>query len=148
MKMSAILLRGLLVLLILTSGLRAGTTPDLLGAWKTVSYTLSGVEYPLEGLMIFTPKYYSANTMFEDQNGEVMANANAGPYRVQNGTILFEQWMQLHFRPSDPEENFVRKGPDEESEYRIEGDRLFIIFPSGNRYVLERLPEGPKSGDE
>jgi hypothetical protein len=32
-----------------------------------------------------------------------------------------------------------QKGPDERATYTIDGTRLIIVFPSKNRYVLERL---------
>jgi hypothetical protein len=34
-----------------------------------------------------------------------------------------------------------RAGPDEATDYRIEGNRLILTFPSKNQYILQRAVE-------
>jgi hypothetical protein len=113
----------------------------LLGEWKALTYVIDGRDHPMDGLFIFTPKYFSANVIFKLSNGPVDdANANAGPYEADGSTITFVQWMQLHVRPGDKAEPLLlTTGIPEKASYAIEGDRLVITFPSANKYVLERL---------
>ena len=115
----------------------------LVGAWKAVTYEVNGVEHPMQGLFIFTASYYSANVRFKLGDNPIDdANGNAGPYTRAGTRIVFKQWVQVHVRPGDRSQPILsRAGPDESSEYRVEGDRLILTFPSRNRYILERLSE-------
>lgn len=111
------------------------------GAWKGVTYHIAGRDYPMEGIFIFTPKYFSSNVLFKLTNGPADdANANGGPYTADGKQIVFTQWVQIHLRPGDRKEPiFSMKGAPETAAYEVNGDRLVITFPSKNRYVLERL---------
>ena len=113
------------------------------GVWKAVTYEIAGVPHPMQGLFIFMKGYYSANVRFKLGTGPLDdSNGNAGPYTADGGRIVFKQWVQVHVRPEDAKEPVLsRQGPDEASEYRFEGNRLILIFPSKNRYVLERVVE-------
>jgi hypothetical protein len=129
-------------------GVSAATSPvdqdrGLIGAWKAVTYEVSGVEHPMQGLFIFTKNYYSANVRFKLGEGSIDdANGNAGPYARAGNRIVFKQWVQVHVRPEDRNQPVLsRAGPDEASDYQIDGDRLILIFPSKNRYILERITE-------
>jgi len=114
----------------------------LYGAWKPLLYSVQGVDHPMDGLIIITPKYFSANTFFSlSENSGGDANANAGPYEVVNGKIVVTQWMQLHWRPGSMDDSFLNHYAVEEIPYEIENDRLIFSFPSGNKYVSERLPD-------
>lgn len=97
----------------------------------------------MQGLFIFTKSYYSANVRFNLGNGPVDdANGNAGPYTRAGSRIVFKQWVQVHVRPGDKSQPILSgEGPDEATDFRFEGDRLILVFPSGNRYILERMPE-------
>lgn len=113
----------------------------LVGAWKPVTYRVQGKDHPMEGLMLFTDRYFSSNVLFQ-LTGAAMddGNMNAGPYEADGRRIVFTQWVEVHMRPGHPREPLlVRKGRPEPAEYQIEGDRLEIIFPSKNRFLLERL---------
>jgi hypothetical protein len=116
---------------------------DLVGAWKALTYEINGVGHPMQGLFIFTKTYYSANVRFNLGQGPVDdANGNAGPYTRKGSRIVFTQWVQVHVRPGDKDNPIVsREGPDEASDYRLAGDSLILLFPSGNRYILERMTE-------
>ena len=111
------------------------------GAWKGVTYRIAGRDYPMEGIFIFTPKYFSSNVLFKLTNGPADdANANGGPYTADGKQIVFTQWVQIHLRPGDRKEPiFSMKGAPETASYEVNGDRLVITFPSKNRYVLQRL---------
>ncbi len=115
----------------------------LAGAWKAVTYEINGVEHPMQGLFIFTKNYYSANVRFNLGSGPMDdANGNAGPYTRDARRIVFKQWVQIHVRPGDTNQPILsREGPDEATDYRFEGDRLILLFPSKNRYILERVAE-------
>ena len=115
----------------------------LTGAWKAVSYVIDGKSYPLNGLFIFTAHHYSANVRYKTTPGAVDdANGNAGPYTVSGGRVVFSQWVQIHVRPGSKTEPILsRAGPDEAAEYRVDGKRLTLTFPSKNQITLERLAE-------
>jgi hypothetical protein len=137
--------RSLIVSLTLIWSVAAAQAADMRfpGVWKAVTYEIAGVPHPMRGLFIFSKGYYSANVRFQLTSGPVEdSNGNAGPYTAENGRIIFKQWVQVHVRPEDKKEPVLsRQGPDEVSEYRFEGNRLILNFPSKNRYVLERLAE-------
>ena len=124
-------------------GARVDHDQSLVGAWKAVTYEVNGVDHPMQGLFIFTQHYYSANVRFKLGDGPMDdANGNAGPYTHTGNHIVFKQWVQVHVRPGDATQPILsREGPDEASDYRVEGDRLTLIFPSKNRYVLQRIAE-------
>lgn len=112
----------------------------LYGTWQTTHYNINGTDHDMKGLMIITPTYFIANTIFNigDQTAP-SANANSGPYVIEDGKIVITQWMQLHWRPNDENENFLTQGVVEEIPYRFEDGNLIFFFPSGNRYVSRRL---------
>ena len=115
----------------------------LVGCWKAVAYIIDGQQQPMHGLFIFTLLHYSANIRFKLAPGPVDdANGNAGPYRADGKRIVFTQWVQIHIRPhSTTEPVLSREGPDEGTDYRLQGKRLVLTFPSKNQYILERLEE-------
>jgi hypothetical protein len=123
--------------------------PRLIGAWKPLIYRIQGKDHPMEGLLLFTDRYFSSNVLFQLTGGPVEdANVNAGTYAVTGRQLVFTQWMRLQVRPGDVREPiFLRKGEPEPAEYQIEGERLEIIFPSQNRFILERLPDDSHPGD-
>lgn len=118
----------------------AGDQEDIYGVWRTTEYRIAGKEVQLNGLMIIEPGFLIANTTF-DSNGDgiLEANANSGPMVIDDGRIKLLQWMQLHWRPTQPAENFLRENVAEEIPYEIKGDRLIFNFPSGNSYTSERI---------
>jgi hypothetical protein len=135
---------GLVVLAwgLLVAGVQA-SDQRIIGSWRTTTYQIQGVDHPMDGIMIFTPSYFAANIIVKRPGDSPEdANANSGPYWAEDGKIVFAQWMQLHYRPEDPEESFLRSGIDEPSTYRFESqNKLILQFPSGNFYVLDRLPD-------
>jgi hypothetical protein len=67
-------------------------------------------------------------------------NANAGTYRTKGNKLIFMQQVQAHIRPGDEKEPiFYGKGVEEAARYAVEDKKLIITFPSGNRYISERL---------
>jgi hypothetical protein len=117
--------------------------PSLVGAWKAVTYEVNGVAHPMQGLFIFTSTYYSANVRFRLGDAAMDdANGNAGPYSQSGHHIVFKQWVQVHVRPADRNQPILsREGPDEASDYQLDQNRMTLTFPSGNRYILERIAE-------
>jgi hypothetical protein len=112
----------------------------VLGAWKPVSYTVNGQVHSMRGLMIITPDYFVANTIYQNSAGAwTEANANSGPYSVKNGKIALTQWMQLHYRPSNPKDMLLTEGIVEQIGYTLDNGKLVMHFPSGNSYTSERL---------
>jgi hypothetical protein len=148
-------MKNIILLLFLSLGLVVGCVSDqhtqdvvatdkrLLGTWKPTSYTINGVKHDMRGLMIITPKYFMANTVFESSPGVWKgANANSGPYTLEGSNIVLTQWMQLHYRGEhveDPKETFLTEGVVEKINYSIENGTLVFNFPSGNHYLSERI---------
>jgi hypothetical protein len=115
----------------------------LQGPWKAVTYMIDGVAHPMQGLFIFSKSYYSANVRFKlGADSLDDANGNAGPYEQEGTRIVFKQWVQIHVRPGDRDHPILsRAGPDEVADFQLEGDHLTLIFPSKNRYILQRAAE-------
>jgi hypothetical protein len=121
-----------------------GDDPRLIGPWKAISYTVNGTTYPMNGLVIFTKKHFSSNVVFNMTNGPVEdSNHNAGLYEADGKKLVFkEQLVQLHLRPGNPERPIeLPNQPYEETRYKLEGNRLIIIFPSGNQFSLDKIKE-------
>lgn len=150
--MNLLMRRSLLVLLVVTINVLffyvtvalagEGKTSDvrLHGTWQTTHYNIDGKDYDMEGLMIITPGYFLGNTIYSiEGQAAPNANVNSGPYVIEDGKIVITQWMQLHWRPNDENENFLTQGVVEEIPYRFEDGNLIFFFPSGNRYVSRRL---------
>lgn len=111
----------------------------LYGVWETVEYNIVGTPVPLKGIMIITPGWFVGNVTFDaDGDGIQDANANSGPIVVEGNVIKLMQWMQLHWR-SAGNDHFLKEGVPEDINFTIEGNRLIFHFPSGNRYISERL---------
>ena len=117
--------------------------PRLLGVWKTLTYFVDGKTVPMHGLFIFSPTYYSAAVRFKlTQSPHDDANGNSGPYTADGKRAVFTQWVQVHLRPGSKTEPILsRQGPDEATDYTIDGKTLTMTFPSGNKYVLEKIAD-------
>ena len=119
---------------------KAGVDNPLFGVWRAVRYEIQGAEYEQDGLIMITPDYLMSNTVFNaDGDSSPDANANSGAIRLEGNTIVMEQWMQLHWRTADSNGNFLTQGDVERIPYRLENNLLIFEFPSGNRYIAERL---------
>jgi len=133
-----------LAMVLLLSLLSAyGNDVRLIGPWRPITYHISGVDIPLEGLMIFTQKHFSSNVLFKLTKGLVDdANINAGLYETKGDKLIFKQWIQIHLRPGNSKEPIqLPNQPVEEASYKLEGNRLVITFPSKNHFILERIHE-------
>ena len=136
--------RVISIVMLLAMHLSAGESradERLVGVWKAVTYVIDGKPVPMNGLFIFTPKYYSANVRFKlSKTTQDDSNGNTGPWVADGRRVVFTQWVQIHVRPgSNTEPILSRQGPDEPAEYQVNGTRLTLTFPSGNRYILERV---------
>ncbi len=90
------------------------------------------------GLFIFTRRHYSANVRYQAAAEPVdNANGNAGPYTADGRRIVF--MCRFTCAADDAQQPVLsRQGPNEATDYRIEGKRLILAFPSKNRYILQR----------
>ena len=150
-----------ILMLSCVAGSAQASDPRIIGSWRTTTYTIQGVDHPMDGIMIFTPGYFAANVILNFTGGDVDdANANSGPYWAEDGKIIFVQWMQLHLRPGDPEETFLIElsattgiivdpsaatpfSSRNNSEHQVlasrKGDRLTFTFGSGTVQVFDRI---------
>lgn len=131
----------LLGLVLISTVVRAGDHDSrLYGTWRVTTYVIDGKSHPVDGLMIITPDYFMANTIFDlDKDGVPEANANSGPYVIEDNKIVLNQKMQLHWRPKNGAENFLRREIPEEIPYHFQDDKLVFRFPSGNGYLSTRI---------
>ena len=131
----------ILAFLVLFSGTLEASDPELIGVWDTHTYVVQGKEHSLNGLIIFTEKYFAGTGFSNFTGGELDdSNANAGTYTTDGNKVTFQQQVQIHIRPGDEKEPiFYGKDVPEEATYEIEGDTLTLNFPSGNKYLCKRL---------
>lgn len=127
--------------LLLVAHVTEASDQSIIGVWNTHTYVVQGKEHELDGLIIFTERHFAGTGFSKFSGGEMDdSNANAGTYRVEGNKLLMQQQVQIHIRPGDEKEPiFYGKGVPEEATYEIEGDRLTIYFPSGNKYICDRL---------
>jgi hypothetical protein len=134
--------KALVCWVVLAAGVAAQAQKNLSGAWKAVTYEIAGVAHPMTGLFLFTDKYYSSNVRFRLADGPIDdSNGNAGPYKVLGDEIVFDQWVQVHVRPEDTKQPVLSHGGEpEHAKLQLAGGRLTLVFPSGNKFLLERMP--------
>ncbi len=143
MKRTASMAIAALACVIVSGQAAEANDARLRGVWKTLVYVVGGEEHPMNGLFIFTARHFAANAFFRMSGGaQDDSNANAGTYRTEGDRIVFTQQVQIHVRPGDEEQPIVYgKDVVEEARYEIEGDRLTVFFPSGNKYLCQRIVE-------
>ena len=116
----------------------------LYGPWDAIVYTIDGTEYPMKGIVIFTKKHFSSNVMFNMTDSSLGdSNHNAGLYEADGTKLIFKQQLiQIHIRPGNDEEPIeLPNKPYEETSYQLKDNRLLIIFPSKNQFILKRIHE-------
>lgn len=127
----------------------AGPTSGLLeGAWTPVEYVLAeGARHRVDGRIFFTATDWTVLFFVLDEGVPRRGSGEGGTYEVEGDRLVFRHRYHLSGGeamaglPESPLRMRVT-GPGEaareDARFEIEGDRLTIRFPSGNRMVFIR----------
>ena len=122
---------------------------DVKGAWRADSYVLkNGEVHNVEGLMIFSESEWSVTYFVNDDEGKPQRGAGeGGPYTLDGDElVLTREYLVIASNPikSLPEIPLRFDVPEvkapvvERCRIELEGDRLIIEFPSGNKMGFRR----------
>jgi hypothetical protein len=123
--------------------------PGVRGAWKVESYTLkSGVTHHVEGMMMFSDSDWTVVYFVKTDDGEPRRGVGAGgPYLlVDDQLTLTRDYVVIGGKAIGELEEiplrFTVPGANastvEECRIEHDGERLTIVFPSGNRMGFRR----------
>ena len=122
---------------------------DVKGAWSAQSYILkSGAEHRVEGRIFFTESDWQVVFFVVDEEGEIKrSSAEGGTYTLEGDALTF--WHLHNFSVGEAMEGLdeaplnmvyrdLENAPEEPSNVYVDGDRLTLAFPSGNRMRFTR----------
>jgi len=132
--------------------LAAQQTPsprDLEGVWAAERYEMaSGDVYRVEGRIIFGAQDWQVLFFVVDSTGTVRrGSGEGGTWTLREGQVVFTHLFHLsagEAMPGLPAADLrmlarpVEGAPTEPTDLRLEGDRLLLHFPSGNRMIFRR----------
>ena len=124
-------------------------TPEITGAWAAQTYVMNGgAEHRAEGRIFFTESDWQVVYFVVDEAGIVRrGSAEGGTYTLEGNTLIF---LHLHHLSTGAAMEGLEEAPlrmvargaedavEERSTVRVEGDRLVLGFPSGNRLIFTR----------
>ena len=129
----------------------AGAAGELLGAWTAVEYQLAdGNTHRVAGTIFFTESNWQVLFFVLDGDGNPQrGSAEGGTYTLDGEELVF--WHQHNLSighelaglEASPLRMTVRASDEAQPEpTRVEllGDRLTLLFPSGNRMSFVRAP--------
>ncbi len=132
---------------VLVNGL-AAQERALVGAWATETYVLfDGTRHEVEGRIFFTEVDWTVLFFVTDDGEPRRGSAEGGTYRVSGEDLVFTHLYHLSVGeameglPESPLRMDLRppgEGAEEPSTFSVEGDRLTLFFPSGNRMEFSR----------
>lgn len=122
---------------------------DVRGAWRADSYVLkSGEVHDVEGLMIFSESEWSVVYFVKDDDGTPQRGAGeGGPYTLDGDELVLtrdylviagNEIKELGEIPLRFDIPAVKDPVVEECIVELEGDRIIIEFPSGNKMGFRR----------
>ena len=127
----------------------AAQEQDVRGAWSAETYILeAGAEHRVEGRIFFTESDWQVVFFVVDGEGEIKrGSAEGGTYTLDGGALTF--WHLHNFSTGEAMEGLeeaplrmvyrdLEDAPQEPSNVHVEGDRLTLDFPSGNRLLFTR----------
>ena len=125
---------------------------DLRGAWHADTYVLKdGSEHHVEGLMIFTESEWAVVYFVKDDDGQPQRGAGeGGPYTLDGDRLVLtrnylviasEEIGSLPEIPLRFDVPGVKEPVVEICRLEVDGDRITIEFPSGNRMGFRRSSE-------
>ena len=123
--------------------------PQIRGAWAAQTYVMKGgTEHRVEGRIFFTESDWQIVYFVVEEGGEVRrGSAEGGTYILAGNSLTFVHLHNLSIGGAmegleeAPLRMVYRKpeeAPEEQSTVGVEGDRLILDFPSGNRLIFSR----------
>lgn len=126
-------------------------SPDLVqGAWLAQEYVLAaGPTHPLRGHILFAEGHWSVLYLVLDEDGVPRrASGEGGTYTLNGDDLVFGHLYYaaggqaldglaaapFEMRAADGE------GTEEHARVAVDGDRMTLSFPSGNRMTFLRTP--------
>ena len=116
------------------------------GAWSVVQYHLKdGQSLEVSGQILFAANHWSV-LFFVTEGGEPKrGSAEGGTYRVEGDKLIFLHTLRLADIDRGSESPIVREikaePTREATQFEVQGRRLTIDFPSGNRMVFQKPEE-------
>ena len=124
-------------------------TPQIRGAWAAQIYVMKGgAEHRVEGRIFFTESDWQVVYFVIEKGGKVRrGSAEGGTYTVAGNSLTF---VHLHNLSTGGAMEGLEEAPlrmvyrapeeatEEQSTVRVQGDRLILDFPSGNRLIFTR----------
>ena len=122
---------------------------DVQGAWRADTYVMAnGAEHRAEGRIFFTESDWQVLFFTLDEEGVVTrASAEGGTYTLEGDALTFVHLHNLSVgdaidgREAAPLRKTYyspEEAPVEPTTAIVEGDRLTLAFPSGNRLLFSR----------
>ncbi len=122
---------------------------NIKGAWSAHTYQMKdGAEHRAEGRIFFTESDWQVLFFVVGEDGEVRrGSAEGGTYTLEGDALLFVHLYNLskgeaiEGRPEAPLQmvyHDLEDAPREPSNAYVEGDRMTLLFPSGNRLLFTR----------
>ena len=122
---------------------------DVRGAWSAQRYILkAGAEHRVEGRIFFTESDWQVVFFVVDGEGEIKrGSAEGGTYTLEGDALTF--WHLHNFSTGEAMEGLdeaplrmvyrdLENALEEPSNVYVDGDRLTLAFPSGNRMLFTR----------
>jgi hypothetical protein len=127
----------------------AAQTAEIEGAWRAETYIMAaGAEYTAEGRIFFTESDWQVLFFTLDETGAVVrASAEGGTYTLEGDSLTFVHLHNLSVgdaidgRAAAPLQKTYRSPEDaavEPATAKVEGQRLTLTFPGGNRLIFSR----------
>jgi hypothetical protein len=127
----------------------AAQDSDVQGAWNAETYVMNaGAEHRVEGRIFFTESDWQVVFFVVDDQGEIRrGSAEGGTYTLDGDALTFrhmhnfstgEAMEGLEEAPLRMVYRDMEDATEEASNVYVEGDRLTLAFPSGNRLLFTR----------
>ena len=122
---------------------------DVRGAWNAETYIMkAGAEHRVEGRIFFTESDWQVVFFVVDEEGDIKrGSAEGGTYTLAGDALTF--WHLHNFSTGEAMEGLeeaplrmvyrdLENAPEEPANAYVDGDRLTLAFPSGNKLIFTR----------
>ena len=122
---------------------------DVRGAWNAETYIMkAGAEHRVEGRIFFTESDWQVVFFVVDEEGDIKrGSAEGGTYTLAGDALTF--WHLHNFSTGEAMEGLeeaplrmvyrdLENAPEEPASAYVDGDRLTLAFPSGNKLIFTR----------